>query len=162
MKQKYFTEEERKEANRKQSRERSRKNYKQNRENQEKVEEGRAYNREYYHNVVKKDLVLYLWVKAKGRAKRGGLEFSMGVEDIHIPDICPILEIPLFPSKGNPTANSPSLDRIDNSKGYTKSNIRVISYKANRIKGNLTLRQIENLYNYCAETLLEENHGIHP
>ena len=32
--------------------------------------------------------------------------------------------------------NSPSLDRLIPEKGYTKSNVQFISFKANRIKNN--------------------------
>jgi len=46
----------------------------------------------------------------------------------------------------------PSLDRKDNTKdntkGYTKDNVRVISWEANRIKHALTLEQAEALVRY--------------
>jgi len=41
--------------------------------------------------------------------------------------------------------NSPSLDRLDNTKGYIKGNIVVISNKANRLKGDATLQELERL-----------------
>jgi hypothetical protein len=78
---------------------------------------------------------------AKRRAKDKGLDFNIDKTDIDIPIICPILGIPIVKvyTKGKntgPTSNSPSLDRIDNSKGYVKGNVRVISHKANTMKHN--------------------------
>ena len=66
--------------------------------------------------------------RAKQRAQNNGREFSITPEDITIPAKCPVLGIPLKVTKGKSGAfpNSPSLDRVDNSKGYTRENIRVI------------------------------------
>jgi len=76
---------------------------------------------------------------AKSRAKKRNLEFSINLEDIIVPKLCPIFEIQidkrtLKNSKRKPLDNSPSLDRIDSSKGYVKGNVAVISYLANSIK----------------------------
>lgn len=84
---------------------------------------------------------------AKRRAKKKGLEFNIDKLDIDIPIICPILGIPIVKTytKGKntgPTSNSPSLDRIDNSKGYIKGNVRVISHKANTMKHNATATEL--------------------
>ena len=65
-----------------------------------------------------------------------------------IAKLCPILKIPMFTGKGVSTDNSPTLDRIDNSKGYVKGNIHIISRKANQMKSNANLKDIEMLYNY--------------
>lgn len=75
--------------------------------------------------------------RAKMRCKQSGLEFSIKVKDLDIPDVCPILGIALNMNSGKSGAykNSPSLDRIDNNKGYTKDNIQVISQQANAMKG---------------------------
>ena len=45
---------------------------------------------------------------------------------------------------------APSIDRWDNSKGYVYGNIRVISWNANRMKGNLSLKGLEL---FCKNTL---------
>ncbi len=75
--------------------------------------------------------------RAKQRCKQTGLEFSISVDDIVIPDVCPILGLKLNINSGKSGAykNSPSLDRINNKKGYTPDNIQVISQLANAMKG---------------------------
>lgn len=83
----------------------------------------------------------YLWRLARDRAMDKGLKFSIKPEDVVIPDNCPILGIPLKRGGGmNP--NSPTIDRIDNAKGYTKKNIVVISYRANTLKGDATHEEL--------------------
>jgi hypothetical protein len=68
------------------------------------------------------------------RAKLKKLECNITVDDIVIPDICPILGIKLFKGHGKKCDNSPTLDRIDNDKGYIKGNVIVVSNRANTIK----------------------------
>jgi len=83
-----------------------------------------------------------MWSRAKYRAKQKGLEFNITKEDIIIPDTCPLLGTPM---------QSPSLDRIDSSKGYTKDNVWVISNRANTLKNDATIKElkmlVENLEN---------------
>jgi hypothetical protein len=75
----------------------------------------------------------------KRRAKKIGVEFDLTVDDIIIPEYCPILGVPLERSVGNTAnPNSPSVDRIDSTRGYVKGNIAVISYRANVIKNDGT------------------------
>lgn len=85
---------------------------------------------------------------AKQRAKDKNIEFSIQLEDILIPKLCPILGINLIQRSVEGIYNAPSLDRIDNSKGYTKDNIHVISWRANTLKSNSTPREIELLHNW--------------
>lgn len=86
---------------------------------------------------------LYLYRHAVKRAKKYGLPFNIQVEDIVIPDVCPILGIKLLKNEGQAKASSPSLDRIIPKKGYTKGNVWVISYKANRLKSDATLEELK-------------------
>lgn len=44
--------------------------------------------------------------------------------------------------------NSPSIDRLDNTKGYVKGNINIISWRANRIKSDATLDELEKIYRW--------------
>lgn len=90
---------------------------------------------------------------ARKRAKDSGIEFNLTKDDITIPELCPILKIPLFMGKGKRCENSPSIDRIDNSKGYTKGNVRIISARANAFKNNLTIEEVERILLYMKKEL---------
>lgn len=88
------------------------------------------------------------WLAAKGRANRQGLPFDIQPEDIVIPTTCPILGIKLISKKGGRTNNTPSLDRIRPEKGYVKGNVRVISWRANRLKNDASLEELEKIVKY--------------
>jgi hypothetical protein len=94
----------------------------------------------------------YLLQTAKSRAKSYGFEFDLTIEDIIIPEVCPVLGIPLFirlSSRGSgKNPNNPSLDRIDSSKGYIKGNVQVISWRANDLKKNGTLEEFKKLVEF--------------
>lgn len=85
---------------------------------------------------------------ARARAKKRGILCTINVSDIHIPNKCPVFGIPLFVEGGKRTDNSPTLDRVDPEGGYTPDNIRVISWKANRLKSNMTREELTALYKY--------------
>lgn len=83
---------------------------------------------------------LYLLKYAKARAKHDDLPFDLVLEDIIIPSVCPYMGVPFVMNDKQLAA---SLDRIDSTKGYTKDNIQVISYLANRMKNNATIEQLQ-------------------
>lgn len=92
--------------------------------------------------------------RAKQRSRINGREFSIEVSDIKIPDVCPILGIRLNMNSGKSGAyiNSPSLDRIDSSKGYTKDNIQVVSQLANAMKHKATKEQLLRFADWVYKT----------
>jgi hypothetical protein len=116
------------------------------------------YNREWRE----KNPEHYIFNKAKTRARKCGFEFNIEVSDIIIPKYCPILGIELKFEKrdthGGPRdwPNSPSLDRIDNTKGYIKGNIMVISCRANVLKSDGTPEEFRKLYNFFKGGALHE------
>lgn len=106
-------------------------------------EKSREYNKKYTttnKTYRKRRLESILYSGAKARAARKGLKFDLEIEDIIIPEQCPVFGVPLERAEGGiPADNSPTLDRLDSSKGYVKENVQVISWKANRLKSNGTL-----------------------
>ena len=87
----------------------------------------------------------HMLCSARGRAKKLGIPFDLVLEDIVIPEKCPLLGIPLKFNKGKTADDSPTVDRIIPESGYTKKNIHIISYRANRIKNNSTLDEFETI-----------------
>lgn len=93
---------------------------------------------------------------AKHRAKFRGIAFDIELSDVVIPEFCPILHIPLSVSTGKVSDYSPSLDRIDSTKGYTKGNVQVISYKANTMKSNANAEDLLLFASWIFDNYLEE------
>ena len=85
---------------------------------------------------------------AKKRAKKEGLTFDLTAEDIIIPEVCPVLGIELHKGTRKNRDNSPSVDRFLPVLGYTKNNIRVISWRANDLKKNATVEELTKVLSY--------------
>ena len=103
--------------------------------------------KEYHKFRFETDPRLQLLISARFRAKKNNLPFNIEMEDIIIPEYCPILEIKLerkeYGLGGSFQHNSPSLDKIDPELGYVKGNIIVISMKANVMKHNATKEELK-------------------
>ena len=97
---------------------------------------------------IRKNPVSYLLWSVKSRAKREGIQFDLTHDDIVIPEVCPVLGIPLKISDGYATGSSPSVDRFDPSRGYVKGNVNVISYRANTIKSDASLEELQKVIDY--------------
>ena len=92
-----------------------------------------------------------LWDGAKRRCRKNGVEFTIRLEDIHIPEFCPVLGIRLKVGRGKQNAGSPSLDRFDTMKGYTPDNTWVISFRANSWKSNFSLTELRRMITISEE-----------
>lgn len=106
-------------------------------------ERTRASNKRYRENNV----AVIMLRQAKQRARRFGLAFDLCVDELVIPDYCPVLGISLVAGCKH-SANSPSLDRFDPKLGYIKDNVRVISWRANSLKSNGTIEEFEQIIAY--------------
>jgi hypothetical protein len=114
----------------------------------------------------------------KKNAKRRGVKYSIKPEDIpgvkiewyntrkqgsrdtwrgiKYPKVCPVLGIKLDWGMNGLNNNSPSLDRINNNKGYIPGNIIIMSSLANKMKSNATLEQLNQFSRYH---LFGDNNG---
>lgn len=81
--------------------------------------------------------------QARARAKAQGLPCTITVADCTVPERCPVLGIPLERGKGKLHDGSPTLDRFVPLLGYVPGNVSVISHRANRIKQNASLVELE-------------------
>jgi len=90
-----------------------------------------------------------IWIRAKARAEKKDMEFDLEIKDIVVPTHCPVLGI-LFEFNNTHCTkdSSPSIDRIDNTRGYTKDNIRIISFRANKIKSDHTIGTLRAIVRY--------------
>lgn len=102
-----------------------------------------------------RDPIGFLLGRTKWRAKQDGRDFDLERSDIIIPEVCPVLGIELFFNEVNvkheKNPNSPSIDRIDSSAGYTKGNILVCSWRANQLKSNGTLDEFKKLVEFMTQ-----------
>ena len=80
---------------------------------------------------------------ARQRSVLHKLENNLDMSDIVIPEYCPLLGIPILFKGKKVHDGSPSLDRIDTTKGYIKGNVWIISHRANTIKSNATLEELQ-------------------
>lgn len=96
---------------------------------------------------------------ARIRASKENLPFDIDAD--YIKSIfpcdwkCPVFQLSLsISTKGQSRDNSPSLDKLIPALGYIKGNCVVISLKANRMKNNGTLQELEQLVVYLREKTL--------
>ena len=79
---------------------------------------------------------------AKSRSKRYNFEFNLTEEylkSIYPEDgMCPLLNIQLNWDSDAKHPSKPSLDRIDNNKGYIKGNVQWVSWRANNLMKDAT------------------------
>jgi hypothetical protein len=90
--------------------------------------------------------------QAVSRASKRNLVCNLTIEDLV--DLfpkdkkCPVLGIDLFWGTGSDRWNSPSIDRLDAKGNYTKENIMIISWRANKLKSDASVDEIEAVLKY--------------
>lgn len=83
---------------------------------------------------------------ARTRARKKDVPFSLKEPDLARPTHCPILGIEIDYGRGmkkGSQPNSPSLDRMVPHLGYVAGNVRVVSHRANTLRSDATLEELE-------------------
>lgn len=117
-----------------------------------KPQQAKARKRRYYRrNVVTerarsqkyyaKNALRYSFTAARRRAAKKGLPFSIRLEDLVVPVVCPVLGIRLTKGTRKRHDNSPSLDRRIPARGYVPGNVAIISLQANTLKNSGTAEE---------------------
>ena len=88
---------------------------------------------------------------AKYRATRDDISWDVDLTFLLsiLPNKCPVLQIQWeweAIEGGNP--HKPSIDRVDSSKGYTKDNVVIVSWRVNDLKADASLEELELIYEY--------------
>lgn len=90
------------------------------------------------------------------RCKKKNMAFNLTYEDLMIPEFCPILNIPLQnwgQANESGAFNSPSVDKIIPALGYVKGNVQIISNRANLMKNDATIENIQALLAYMQKNI---------
>jgi len=140
------------EANKERIQEYKRDWYKANKERlQERRDANKEKKQEYNREYLKTNVEMSMWHSCKKRAKKRDLPFDLTIEDLEVPEKCPILGLELKAGNDSSREISPSLDRIVPELGYVKGNIRVISLRANRLKSDASIEELEAILKYMKE-----------
>jgi hypothetical protein len=116
-----------------------------------------TYSRNYQTNKRKDfDYRLQMLLNAsRQRSKKKSRENDLTIEDIKnaFPKdgLCPIFGTKLIFGDAGFREDSPSIDRLDSKKGYAKNNIQIISWKANRIKKDASIEELELILAYMKQ-----------
>lgn len=101
----------------------------------------RELSRIWHKNNPEKRLLTF----CKVNAKRQNVPFDLTLQDIKIPTLCPVFGVKLRRNAGKRDNWSPSVDRIIPEKGYVRNNIIIVSWRANFIKSDATIEELEAL-----------------
>ena len=105
----------------------------------------REYKKRKYYERWQKNWARQKIIQLQAKAKKHEIAFSIDENDIVLPEFCPIFGIKLQQGIGKQSNNSPSVDRIDPSKGYVPGNVVVVSNKANSIKREATIDELKKI-----------------
>jgi hypothetical protein len=94
----------------------------------------------------------YLLRGTRSRAKKRGIEFAITAADVQMVDNCPCcsrkLQMRTGPAVHGPLPSSPSLERVDGTRGYVPGNVVILCWRCNEIKRNATLDELRTIVSW--------------
>lgn len=96
------------------------------------------------------DPIKYIVQNIKSRSKTLNIPFNITEEYVKKlwTGVCPIFNINIELNREKGKEYSAELDRFNPNKGYVKGNVEWISRRANRIKSNSSLKELEKIVNW--------------
>jgi len=95
----------------------------------------------------------------KNQAIKQGIPFTIELSDIEQPEFCPILGIKLNYGWGGAGGHlrdpcKATIDKVIPKLGYVPGNVFIISWRANKLKSDMTYDELDKIMNY-----IKENHA---
>lgn len=94
----------------------------------------------------------------KNSALKKGIPFTIKYEELTQPEFCPVLGIKLNYGWGGANGNlrdpnKATIDKVVPELGYILGNVFVISWRANKLKSNMTIDELERILKYYKEAM---------
>ena len=118
---------------------------------EDRKEEIAEYKKRYWKEQIsntEKGLCIRMRKESKNRARETGLDHNITTQYLlelweKSGKTCPVFKVKfIIDSTKKDRRYKPSLDRIDNEKGYIKGNVMFISWKANTMKSNANAKEL--------------------
>lgn len=91
----------------------------------------------------------------KQTAKKNGIPFTISFDELEKPEYCPVLGVKLnygcstgLDGKQTRDPNKASIDKVIPELGYIPGNVFVISWRANKLKSDMSVTELEKILNY--------------
>lgn len=124
-----------------------------------------AKNSAIKRRLTKREAIMLTRIKT--RANKNNIPFDLTINDIAIPELCPVLGIKIRTEPSGlkyPTDDCAEVDRLIPDLGYIKGNIIIVSRKANRLRSNATVADLLAVANFYYNLLpvgtCEKNKGV--
>ena len=111
--------------------------------------------RESYHRTKYSSFFTHKATRTRLRSRSMGIPCDVDADHLESiwTGVCPVLGLPLDQRTPRCEEDSPELDRIIPTKGYTKGNVVWLSRRANRIKNNVSLGEMKLLVEWLERIL---------
>lgn len=109
-------------------------------------------NRDQYHNL--ENTMLTQFTQRRNVSRKNRIPFTIEYDEIEQPEFCPVLGIKLIYEWGGKSGhhlrnpNKATLDKLVPELGYVPGNVFIISWRANKLKSNMTIDELEKILNY--------------
>ena len=107
--------------------------------------------RDRYRNM--ENTLLYQFRQRKNYALKKGVPFTIAYEELYQPEVCPVLGIKLNYGWGGNLGHlrdpaKATIDKVIPALGYILGNVFIISWRANKLKSDMTMDELEKILNY--------------